>query len=466
MEYSKIFESKYFSTAIDYRLNAKLNEFLLRADMQEELIFALWTPSNGDLRYTALINEIIFPETGDRNIHGNASYEYKYLLKVCRLALKSGKGIAMLHSHLGPGWQGLSSVDIDTEEKTFVNSYTTTNYPFVGMTIATDGYWSSRIWYYNEKNRITRKWANTVRVVGPEFKAYFNNNIVPQIDVNEQLVRTISVWGEDVHLDIMRLKIGIVGLGSVGSVVAEILARIGATNLLLIDFDTVEEHNLDRLCGIYKESIGMKKVKAIRRSLKKSSTANILTVDICEKNIREKKAYLKALDCDVIFCCVDRPLGRYILNHIAYAHLIPIIDGGILIEFDEKRNLNFADWTVHTATPGRPCFNCLNAYVSSDIELERQGMLDDPSYMNGLPENHQLKSRENIAPFGFNLASMEVLHFISLVTRLTDSEYYGEQKYRFKHGYLSRNYDIHCTPGCQFQRDIGLGDSLIKVYNE
>ena len=152
------------------------------------------------------------------------------------------------------------------------------------------------------------------------------------------------------------------------------------------------------------------------------------------------------------------------MNHLAYAHLIPVIDGGILIEFDEKRNLNFADWTVHTVTPGKPCLHCLNAYSSSDVELERQGMLDDPSYMDGLPENHQLKSRENISPFGFNLASMEVLHFITLVTDLTDSKYYGEQKYRFKQGFLSRNYDMECEPGCEFTRDIGMGDSLIKVH--
>ena len=39
-------------------------------------------------------------------------------------------------------------------------------------------------------------------------------------------------------------KIHIIGCGSVGSTVAELLARFGLTNVSLYDFDTVEEHNL------------------------------------------------------------------------------------------------------------------------------------------------------------------------------------------------------------------------------
>ena len=39
-------------------------------------------------------------------------------------------------------------------------------------------------------------------------------------------------------------KINIIGCGSVGSTVAELLSRFGLTNVNLYDFDVVEEHNL------------------------------------------------------------------------------------------------------------------------------------------------------------------------------------------------------------------------------
>lgn len=44
--------------------------------------------------------------------------------------------------------------------------------------------------------------------------------------------------------DVVKDRIHIVGCGSVGSTVAELLARFGLENFVLYDFDNVEEHNL------------------------------------------------------------------------------------------------------------------------------------------------------------------------------------------------------------------------------
>jgi len=466
MEYSEIFKGKGFSIAIPMEINNKLISQLLRKDKQEDLVFALWIQSEGKERYTALINEVIYPEKKDRSVHGNVSFNYKYLIRVCSLAMKKNCGVALLHSHIGPGWQDMSFDDIGTERKTFINVDTTTDRPFVGLTLGTDGTWSGRIWYYSYENIVKHNWAFSVRVTGPSFKIYFNDRIISPRKVNTKTLRTVNIWGDQVHRDLTRLKIGIVGLGSVGSVVAEILARMGMASITLIDFDKVEDHNLDRSLGVYKEDIGKRKVDAVKRSIEKSATSDKIEILAIHDSIANEKGYRSALDCDILFCCVDKPRPRYILNHIAYAHLIPVIDGGILIEFDENRNLNFADWTVHTISPGMPCLHCLGAYHSSDVELEKSGKLKDSLYMQGLPDTHYLKSRENLSPFSMNLASMEIMHFIVLCTDLVDPAYYGEQKYRFKHGFLSRNYDVKCNKSCDFQNNIGMGDTIFELFDK
>ena len=52
-----------------------------RDERQEDLCFALWRPSTGQSRRTALIDEIILPQDGERILHGNASFEPRYLAR-------------------------------------------------------------------------------------------------------------------------------------------------------------------------------------------------------------------------------------------------------------------------------------------------------------------------------------------------------------------------------------------------
>jgi len=49
-----------------------------------------------------------------------------------------------------------------------------------------------------------------------------------------------------VHEIIQNARVGIIGLGGLGTVVAGALARIGVGNLVLADFDVVEPSNLNR----------------------------------------------------------------------------------------------------------------------------------------------------------------------------------------------------------------------------
>ena len=152
--------------------------------------------------------------------------------------------------------------------------------------------------------------------------------------------------------------------GSVGSIIAEALARTGFQHVTLIDFDTVEELNLDRLLHAYPRDARMarSKVKVISRAIRRSATATPFTVATVEHSIVEEEGFRAALDCDVLFSCVDRPWPRSVLNYIAYAHLIPVIDGGILVTASRERGLHAADWRAHIASPCRQCLECREQY--------------------------------------------------------------------------------------------------------
>ncbi|RYE27485.1 MAG: ThiF family adenylyltransferase [Sphingobacteriaceae bacterium] len=450
-----------FSVAVPAMLNSVLCKHLLREDHQEDATFALYKPSRGKLRFTGLIYRVVLPEKGDREVHGNVEINSQYFKRVCKLAAAENAGVVLLHSHLGPGWQGMSTDDFVTERSYAVNTESLTDLPLIGCTLGTDGALSARIWEENN-GWYEKRWAVTVRVVGQKLSVTYHDGLRPRPAFKEVYKRTVTVWGSENHAHLARLKIGIIGLGSVGSIVAESLARMGVERFVLMDFDEVQEHNLDRLLGATFQDIGHSKVSVAHRQILKASTATNPQVTLVTQAITEKEGYLPALDCDVLFSCVDRPWPRQILNHIAYNHLIPVIDGGIQVRLSLTGEFEGADWQLQTVGPDRPCLQCLGAFNPADVATEQAGLLEDPSYLAGLPMDHNFKRNENIFPFSANLASLEVLQFIEMVTGIGGTDYYGTQRYTYNQGYVRLNDSLKCKEGCLYQANVALGDSLFS----
>jgi molybdopterin/thiamine biosynthesis adenylyltransferase len=460
MEFSDMPEIEY-CVSIPEELNQHLHDHLIREDGDEDLIFALWYPSVGTKRTTGLINEIIFPKEGDRQRHGNVSYNPKYFKRVCEEAMKKRMGICFIHSHPFPGWQGMSSDDVAADTRMAPTAFTFSDLPLIGMTVGSDGVWSARIWNHLGDGVFKMHWMSLVKSVGLKLSVSFNDKLMPLPEYQEMFKRTSTVYGRDNHEKLCRLKIGIVGLGSVGSIVAENLARMGIQQIVLIDFDKIKRHNLDRQLGATKADLGKLKIQVVARQIRQAGTAASMVVHEVPYGINEKQGYEAALSCDVLFSCVDRPWPRHILNHIAYAHLIPVIDGGISVSFDNGVFVR-ADWQFQTVSPKRPCLQCLSVYESSDVALDKSGMLDKQSYLDGLPDHHPLKNNENIFPFSAHLASFEVFHLMALVTRVGGIQNFGVQRYRYIPGFLSSYTSKDCSAGCTFKALVATGDKVLS----
>ena len=170
--------------------------------------------------------------------------------------------------------------------------------------------------------------------------------------------------------------------------VAAALARIGVSNVVLIDADRVEEHNLDRLLYAGIRDVGVHKVDLVARHLKRSATAADFRAEARIGWIQERSHYLAALDCDILFAAVDRPLPKDVLNHIAYAHCVPVVFGGVFTARKAGGRLGQATWSAVVAGPGHRCLRCDGQYTSSDVVMERDGSLDDPSWWPATTKVH------------------------------------------------------------------------------
>ena len=442
----------------------QLLEHVRNGCRQESICFGLWRPGTGARRLSALIFDLIPPIDGDVVLHGNASFEPHYLTRAIKDANSRNAGLAFMHNHLTAGWQGMSALDIIAERDRIAPPARATGFPLVGLTLGVDGAWSARFWSW-DGTCFQRTWCDKVRVVGRRMQVTFNDATLPPPRRRPVLRRTIDTWGEDCQQDIARLRVGVVGVGSVGCFIAEALARIGIGQLVLIDPDRVEAHNLDRLLFASSNDIGDRKVDLVHRHIKRSATAEMIEVETHASTIQHRDAYCAALDCDLLFSAVDRPTPKDLLNRIAYTHCIPVISGGVRIENKPAGRLTNALWSVTIIGPHRRCLRCDGQYTSSDVVMERDGSLDDPSYFHRA-NGPKIPTNQNVFPFGANLASFMVIEMVRLLTAEPWwPDVGGKMSYSLITGRLSFE-DIKCVANCTVVADIAAGDAFNYPFME
>lgn len=449
-----------YVVALSEPLHLQALDHLVRVDGQEDLCFATWLPGSGTSRFTALVHELILPGDEERLVHGNASFTARYFQRALATASSKKAGLLLMHSHLDPGWQNLSQPDWNAEARLTAAVTAATELPFVGLTVGTDGAWSGRFWTRTGPRRYLPRWCSAVRVAGNRLQITYHPNLRPQPLTSSELLRTLGVWGTNGYGQLARLHIGIVGLGSVGSIICEALARLGVQRLTLIDYDRVNVLNLDRSLGCARKDVGRLKIDVAADNAFRSATARDLKVALSPHSVAEDKGYRAALDCDLVFSCVDRPWARRVLNHIAYAHLVPIIDGGILARIRGDAFVG-ADWHVHTVGPSRRCLECLKAFDPSLVGVERDGLLNDPSYLQQLDPDHVLLRHENVFPFSLNAASLELLQLAALVVGPIPN--LGDQNYHCASGELVRTEDMGCERTCLYPALVATGDTRVTV---
>jgi len=226
-----------------------------------------------------------------------------------------------------------------------------------------------------------------------------------------------------------------------------------------MDYQELEDVNLDRTLHARTRDARERrpKVQVVARGLKGSATAGGFRVDADQFSVCEDEGYRRALDCDVLFCCVDRPWPRSILNFIAYAHLIPVIDGGIHVSRTKRGTLRGADWKAHVITPSHRCMLCLKQYDPGFVGAERAGDLDDPRYIETLPEDHPLRANENVFGFSLGVASLELLQFLMLVVGAGGLGAVAPQNYHLVTGSIDLG-ERGCDPDCIFPGLVAAGD--------
>lgn len=117
--------------------------------------------------------------------------------------------------------------------------------------------------------------------------------------------RTRLLLGDDALARLKASRVAVVGLGGVGAMAAEMLARAGVGSLVLVDADTVSESNINRQLPALHSTVGQYKCDVVRsRLLDINPELEVQTVKefLCEENIPQ---LLGGFELDVVVDCID-----------------------------------------------------------------------------------------------------------------------------------------------------------------
>lgn len=141
---------------------------------------------------------------------------------------------------------------------------------------------------------------------------------------NDLFIRTKGLLGEKHFNKIENAKVCIVGLGGVGGTAFEALLRSGVKNFLIIDFDKVNESNLNRQILYTFEDIDSYKVDvAKKRALQINNDAKI---NVINGNINEIDLELiRKYNPDFIVDAIDNVSGKILLSEFAISENVAFI---------------------------------------------------------------------------------------------------------------------------------------------
>lgn len=177
----------------------------------------------------------------------------------------------------------------------------------------------------------------------------------------------LSFIGKKGQLQLLKSDAAVIGLGALGTVAAEILARAGVGKLVVVDRDVVELTDLQRQLLYDEADIGKPKALAAAEKLKKiNSEIKIVAAaaDIDCKNI--EKLVGKP---DAILDCTDNLETRFLMNEYCLKNKLPWIHAAAIRETAQVMAFDFRK------SSGQPCFACVFGNSIADGTCDTVGVL-------------------------------------------------------------------------------------------
>lgn len=134
--------------------------------------------------------------------------------------------------------------------------------------------------------------------------------------------------GDEGQEKLKKSKVLVIGAGGLGCPILQYIATAGVGTIGIVDFDTIEIHNLHRQILYIEDQIGLSKALTAKETIKKLNP--LIEVQAFEEKLIVENASRIITDFDIVVDGSDNFSTRYLVNDTCVTLEKPLVYGSIL----------------------------------------------------------------------------------------------------------------------------------------
>lgn len=279
-----------------------------------------------------------------------------------------------VHNHGGNGQVAFSRTDLESHERGYPALLDLANGLPVGALVFAENAVAGDIWLPGGQ-RVPLERATIIGrrrcLMWPVSPSAGSSDLDP---IYDRQARLFGIAGQRV---LKEATVAVIGLGGVGSLIAEYLGRLGVGSIILVDPDRMDPTNLPRVVGSTRwdaisglckarwlplwcsrllQSMNRSKVWVARRNIVRANSkarVKTLRMDVCDE-----EAVARLTGCDYLFLAADTMRARLLFNAIVHQHFIPGVQVGSKVQVEADGVVQNVFSVVRPVAPGLGCLWC------------------------------------------------------------------------------------------------------------
>jgi hypothetical protein len=347
----------------------RITAHLFPGDHDEHGCVLLAGTSCADGKLTLHVREVHLAQEGSDYVPGAIGYRAlspKFIHRLITRARDERLVYLAVHNHGSDRQVGFSRIDYDSHERGYPALLQIARGMPVGALVFGTRSIQADIWLPDGR----RLELDEAAVVGKTVQRLTPSPRRASEDLADSYDRQVRMFGKLGQLEMERCRVAIIGLGGIGSLVAEYLGRLGVGEFYLVDDDHVEESNLSRIVGATSSDAdsAVSKVTVAERVILQGN--HRAKVKLIAKDMAQESVAKELSSCDYLFLAADSMRARLVFNALVHQYLIPGVQLGSKIRANETGALAEVMSANRPVRPGHGCLWCNQLIDPSQLAKE------------------------------------------------------------------------------------------------